>query len=63
MEEVEKAIENLNETGVPVLMSEATRRSHARTVAAHLDPAEVMNIDLNEALRLLDERVVPRSGD
>lgn len=61
MEEVEKAIENLNETGVPVLMSEATRQSHARTVAAQLDAAEVMNIDLDEALRLLDERVVPRT--
>ncbi|MGB7299615.1 MAG: DUF1932 domain-containing protein [Burkholderiaceae bacterium] len=58
MEEVEKAIENLNETGVRPIMSESTRRSHARTVAAKLDPSIVMGIDLNQALSLLDERVV-----
>ena len=37
MEEVEKAMQNLDETGVPALMSDAIRRSHKRTVDAGLD--------------------------
>ena len=58
MEEVEKAIQNLHETNVPALMSEAVRRSHLRTVDAALDPQDVAGLDLDQALRLLDERVV-----
>lgn len=57
MEEVEKAIENLNETAVPALMSEATRRSHLRTVNVQLDAAQVADLDLESALELLDEHV------
>jgi 3-hydroxyisobutyrate dehydrogenase-like beta-hydroxyacid dehydrogenase len=61
MEEVEKAMQNLAETGVPALMSDATRRSHARTVEAGLDPAAVVGLDLDAALAMLDEQVVSRS--
>lgn len=61
MEEVDKAIGNLADTGMPALMTEATRRSHQRTVAAGLDPRETAGIDLATALRLLDERVIGRS--
>ena len=58
MEEMEKAIENLEETGVPALMSAAIRRSHQRTVDAGLDPAEIADVDLDTAIRILDEQVV-----
>ena len=58
MEEMEKAIQNLDETGVPALMSEAIRRSHQRTVDAGLDPAEIADVDLETAIRILDEQVV-----
>lgn len=58
MQEVEKAIQNLEETGVPCLMSDAVRRSHQRTVAAGLDPVEVAGIDLDSALELLDSKVI-----
>ena len=60
MEEIEKAMQNLDETGVPALMSEAIQRSHRRTVDAALDPEAVANIDLDTALRVLDEEVVNR---
>ena len=62
MEEVEKAIQNLEETGVPVLMSDATRRSHRRTVDAGLDPGQVTGLDLDAVLAILDE-VLTKSGD
>lgn len=58
MEEMEKAMQNLDETGVPALMSEAIRRSHQRTVDACLDPAEIADVDLDTAIRILDEQVV-----
>lgn len=58
MEEVEKAMENLAETGVPALMSDAIRRSHARTVQAKLPPETVADIDLDRALEILDEQVI-----
>jgi 3-hydroxyisobutyrate dehydrogenase-like beta-hydroxyacid dehydrogenase len=62
MEEIEKAMQNLDETGVPALMSEAIRRSHQRTVDAGLDPAEIADVDLDTAIRILDEQVVdPRN--
>jgi 3-hydroxyisobutyrate dehydrogenase-like beta-hydroxyacid dehydrogenase len=57
MEEVEKAIENLNETGMQALMSEATRQSHLRTVQAGFDAAEVADLDLKGALTMLDQRI------
>lgn len=34
------------------------RRCHGRTVDAGLDPTEVADIDLDTALRILDEKVV-----
>ena len=58
MEEMEKAMQNLDETGVAALMSEAIGRFHRRTVEAALDPTEVADIDLDTALRILDEKVV-----
>ena len=62
MEEMEKTIQNLEETGVPPLMSEAIRQSHQRTVSANLDPGEIAEADLNEAIRILDDLVVgPKS--
>jgi hypothetical protein len=62
MEEVEKAIQNLEETQVPALMSDAVRRSHARTVDAALDAGELAGIDLQTALEILDARVVGGAG-
>lgn len=59
MQEVEKAMENLERSGVPTLMSEATRRSHQRTVAAKLDPARLVDIDLDRALEILATEVLP----
>lgn len=62
MEEVEKVNETLRETGIEPLMSDATRRNHARTVAANVAPADGSKPTLDEALRLLTERVVkPRA--
>ncbi len=58
MQEVEKAMQNLSQTGVPAMMSEATRRSHQRTVDARLDPGEVAGIELDEALAILDSQVL-----
>lgn len=60
MEEMDKAVQNLEETGVPALMSEAIRRSHARTVDAALDAGEVADVDLDTAIRILDDLVVER---
>jgi 3-hydroxyisobutyrate dehydrogenase len=57
MEEVEKAALNLEEAGVQPLMSEAILRSHKRTVDAALDPKDLADLDLNAALRILDEVV------
>lgn len=58
MEEVEKAMQNLSETGVPALVSDAVRRSHLRTVEADLDAGEAAEMDLDTALRILDEQVI-----
>ncbi len=60
MEEVDKAIDNLEQTGITPIMSPATRRSHLRTVQAGLASGETSGIDLDTALRLLDERVIGR---
>jgi len=62
MEEVDKVIENLRETGVEPLMSERTRQSHARTVAADIAPADGGKPELEEALALLSEKVVKGLG-
>ncbi len=61
LEEMEKAQQNLAESGVPALMTGATQRSHRRTVDAALDPAAVTDLDLDAALRILDE-IVGRPG-
>ena len=58
MEEVEKAIENLEQTEVPILMGEAIRRSHARTVNANIEPHLAENIDLDTAIKILDDFVM-----
>ncbi len=57
MEEIEKAIENLEETGMEALMSEATRRSHLRTVEAGFEADEVAELNLDAALKLLDKKI------
>lgn len=58
MEEVEKAAENLRETDMEPLMTAATQRSHARTSAAGIAPADGVKPSLDEALRILSEQVV-----
>ena len=55
---MDKAAKNLEETGVPPLMTNATRSNHQRTVEAALDPADLTDIDLDAALEILDETVV-----
>ena len=60
MEEMDKAIQNLDETGVPALMSQSTRRSLQRTVDASLEPSQIAGLDLNSALKVLDESVIGR---
>jgi 3-hydroxyisobutyrate dehydrogenase-like beta-hydroxyacid dehydrogenase len=57
-EEMDKAASNLVETGVPPLMTDATRRNHQRTIDAALDGSELTGIDLDTALKILDEDVV-----
>ena len=63
MEEVEKAIANLHQTGVPSLMSDATLRSHRRTVDAKLDIATIDDFDLHRALELLDRKIISDRGE
>ena len=58
MEEVEKVMENLAELGMEPIMSAATRRSHARTVEAAIQPADGINPSFEDALKLLSEKVV-----
>ena len=58
LQEVEKAALNLRQTGIDPLMTEATRRSHKRTVDARVAPADGTKPSLDEALRILSERVV-----
>ncbi len=59
MEEVEKAALNLRETGIEPLMTEATRRSLKRTIDARVSPADGAKPSLEEALKILSERVIP----
>ena len=58
MEEVDKVMENLAELGMEPIMSLATRRSHARTVNAEVQPADGINPAFEEAVKLLSEKVV-----
>ncbi len=58
LEEVEKAALNLRETGIEPLMTEATRRSHKRTSDARVAPADGVKPSLEEALKILGERVI-----
>ncbi|MCB1740107.1 MAG: NAD(P)-dependent oxidoreductase [Gammaproteobacteria bacterium] len=58
MEEVDKVNENLFELGMTPLMSEATRRSHARTVDADVARSDDRKLSFEEALQVLSERVV-----
>ena len=48
----------LRETGVEPLMTEAIERSHRRTVDAGIAPADGKVPSLEEALKLLSEKVV-----
>ncbi len=58
MEEVDKVMENLAELGMEPIMSDATRRSHARTVAADIAFADGVNPPFEDAVKLLSEKVV-----
>ena len=60
MEEIDKAQENLLELGIRPLMSERTRKSHARTVDACVAPADASLPSFEEALEILSEKVVGR---
>lgn len=60
MEEMDKACENLIELGIHPLMSERTRESHARTVAADIAPVDGTAPSFEEALEILGEQVVRR---
>ena len=48
----------LRETGVDPLMTEAIERSHRRSVDAHIAPADGQVPSLEDALRILSEKVV-----
>lgn len=58
MEEVDKVMENLAELGMEPIMSASTRRSHARTVDADIQPADGINPSFEDAVALLSEKVV-----
>jgi hypothetical protein len=50
--------QTLRETGVDPLMTTAIEKSHRRTVDARIAPADGKVPPLEEALRLLSEKVV-----
>ncbi len=58
LEEIERAALNLRETEIEPLMTEATHRSHERTCDAGVSPADGAKPSLEEALKILSERVV-----
>ena len=58
MEEVDKVMENLAELGMEPIMSASTRRSHARTVDAEIQPNDGVNPSFEDAVALLSEKVV-----
>ena len=57
-EEMGLVARTLRETGVDPLMTEAIEKSHRRTVDAHIAPADGKVPPLDEALRILSEKVV-----
>jgi 3-hydroxyisobutyrate dehydrogenase len=57
-EEMGLVAQTLRETGVEPLMTEAIEKSHRRTVDAHIAPADGKVPGLEEALKLLSEKVV-----
>lgn len=57
-EEMSLVAQTLRETGVDPLMTEAIERSHRRSVDAHIAPADGQVPGLEEALKILSEKVV-----
>ena len=57
-EEMGLVAQTLRETGVDPLMTAAIEKSHRRTVEAHVAPADGQVPPLEQALRLLSEKVV-----
>ena len=57
-EEMGLVARTLRETGVDPLMTEAIEKSHRRTVDAHVAPADGRVPSLEEALKILSEKVV-----
>jgi hypothetical protein len=57
-EEMGLVAQTLRETGVDPLMTEAIEKSHRRTVDAHIAPADGKVPSLEDALKLLSEKVV-----
>jgi 3-hydroxyisobutyrate dehydrogenase-like beta-hydroxyacid dehydrogenase len=57
-EEMGLVAQTLRETGVDPLMTEAIEKSHRRTVDAHIAPADGQVPSLQEALKILSEKVI-----
>jgi hypothetical protein len=57
-EEMGLVTQTLRETGVEPLMTEVIERSHRRTVDAQIAPADGKVPSLEEALKILSEKVV-----
>lgn len=57
-EEMGLVAQTLRETGVDPLMTEAIERSHRRSVDAHIAPADGQVPSLEEALKILSEKVI-----
>ena len=57
-EEMGLVARTLRETGVEPLMTEAIEKSHRRTVDAHIAPADGQVPSVEEALKILSEKVV-----
>ena len=57
-EEMSLVARTLRETGVDPLMTEVIEKSHRRTVDAHIAPADGKVPALDEALKILSEKVV-----
>jgi 3-hydroxyisobutyrate dehydrogenase-like beta-hydroxyacid dehydrogenase len=57
-EEMGLVAKTLRETGVDPIMTEMIERSHRRTVDAHIAPADGRVPPLDEALKILSEKVV-----
>ena len=57
-EEMGLVARTLRETGVDPLMTEAIERSHRRSVDAHIAPANGQVPSLEEALKILSEKVI-----